>query len=241
MGINRPTLVWVPWRSCTDERHIGYWEFGWITMFVLDILNNSLCLLTGLLFLFLELSFASSNWGCFRIRRVASLHRIRVICEADGPGEGGCVGGAAISWIGVSIISVRSVMFLNASSCFGFLLRIPILRTLATLLVVEMQDRPEEITLTSSKRFLEHIISLLPKSCLIRSFLWFWIFCSNVLSLIFIGLLSAYWAHPFSLSFLVPIFAISELRTLTSVFFSSYITLIVWLIFPTVLLGDKTS
>ena len=99
---------------------------------------------------------------------------------------------------------------------------IRILRTLAALLKVEMENRPEEITLTSSGLFLEGLIFLLPRSFLRRSFLWLWIFCSNVFSLFFCGLLSAYWAKSVSLSFSVPKFRIYVMRTLISGLLGSF-------------------
>ena len=95
---------------------------------------------------------------------------------------------------------------------------IRILRTLAALLKVEMENRPEEITLTSSGLFLEGLIFLLPRSFLRRSFLWLWIFCSNVFSLFFCGLLSAYWAKSVSLSFSVPKFRIYVMRTIETLY-----------------------
>ena len=64
---------------------------------------------------------------------------------------------------------VRSVI--ECPFTFQFFLVVRILRALATVLVVERQDRAEEITLTSSVYFLERFIFLLPISFRRRSFL----------------------------------------------------------------------
>ena len=92
------------------------------------------------------------------------------------------VGGVAIGTGGLKCSNgVKSGLLMNASSCFGFHFGICIFNARATLLEVEIHERPEEITLTSSVCFRLRFIFLLPKFFLGRYFLWFTIYCSRVL------------------------------------------------------------
>ena len=96
------------------------------------------------------------------------------ICAPDGPAVFDVANCGAI---GLNLnICVRSGLFRNASSCFGFLLGILIFNDLAILLAVEIHDRPDETTLTSSVCLLLRLIFLSPVFFRVRSRLCFWIF-----------------------------------------------------------------
>ena len=79
-----------------------------------------------------------------------SLRNIRVCClvdgvdcVADGPTVSGRLGDAAIGTSGLKCnICVKCGLFANASSCLGLSFRIRTLRARATLLEVDMQERP---------------------------------------------------------------------------------------------------
>ena len=163
-------------------------------------------------------------------------------CDADGPAVLWLFGGDASGTGGLKRrICVKPGRFVEAWSCFGFRFGILIFSACATLLVVEIQDLPFEIKLTSSAGLLFRLIFLFPKSFRIRSLLWFVIFCSSVFSEIFFDLRSIYWPNSVSRSFFGPNFAMSEFLRRTSCRFGSLITLVVGLIFPTGLPGARTS
>ena len=114
------------------------------------------CFFCRLLRLIEEISDSDVSLVC--IERLFFL-RTGVICGADTPCQNGCVGGALIGWKGLKCnLWVRSSLFWNASSCFGFFLGIRTLRALDYLLVVEIQDQHKKNTLTSSGCFMERLI-----------------------------------------------------------------------------------
>ena len=93
---------------------------------------------------------------------------------------------------------------------------------------------------TNVVRFFAVPLKFLPKSFLNRYFLYLKILCSNVFSWMFFGRLLIYWPSSVIFSFFVPILAISEFRTRTSGRAGSLMTLVVGLIFLTVLPRART-
>ena len=121
---------------------------------------------------------------------------------------------------------------MNASPCLGLRFGIGIFKTRAALLEVDIQERPEEITLTSSVCFRLRFNFLLP-----NSLLWFTIFFVLYLFGLPLNVL---------LQFSVPFVLGSELcniRIPASKLWLvwSFNTFVVGLTFPTVLPGSRTS
>ena len=99
------------------------------------------------------------------------FRKMGVVCVIDGPAIAGCVGGAAIGTGGLKCrVCFRSGQFWIASSCLGLRSCVLIFKARATLLEVEMQDRPEDTKLMSSGYLRLRLIFLLAKSFLNRSF-----------------------------------------------------------------------
>ena len=125
----------------------------------------------------------SWRFEVFRKMSVGFVCTDEAICAPDGPAVFDVANFGAI---GLNLsICVKSGLFRNASSCFGFLLGILIFNDLAILLAVEIHDRPDETTLTPSVCLLLRLIFLSPVFFRIKSCSCFWIFCSRVFSLIF--------------------------------------------------------
>ena len=179
----------------------------------------------------------------FALRRMGVGVLIDVVdFDADGPALSVWLGGGAIETGGLKCsIWVKPCLFTNALSGFVVRFGICIFNARATMLELEIHERPEEITLTSSVCFRLRFTILLPKLFLGRSFLWFTIYCSRVSTCTFLGRLTLYCPHSVSLSFQFPNFAMSDFGTRTSGLFASFVTLVVGLTFPKVLTGARTA
>ena len=107
----------------------------------------------------------------FSLRRIGVSCFDGATCGADGPVVIGWVGGAASGTGGLKWRTrVKSDQLIKASLCFGLRLGIRILSARATLLEVDIQDLPDEMTLTSSDCCLFRLIFLLPRFLRTKSF-----------------------------------------------------------------------
>ena len=156
-SLENPSVFWM--FSTTDLEAGAFFCFiSWLLILLTDDVSDS------------EVSFTSIIRFSLRKMGVSCLAN-KVDCHTDGPAVSGWVGGAAIGTGGLKCcIWVKSGLYLNTSSCFGFCFGIRFLKTRATLLEVEIHERPEEITLTWSVCFRLRFMLLLPKSFLSRSF-----------------------------------------------------------------------
>ena len=227
-SVEYPSVFWI--FSTTDcDFNVFFCFLWWRLLLLIEYVSESEVLLNAIV--------------RFSLRKIGVIYLADgVDCSADGLVVSGWVGGAAIGTSRLKCsICVKSGLFMNASSCRGLRFGICIFNARATLLELEIQERPEEITLTLSVCFRLRFTFLLPESFLIESFLWFTIFCSRVFSCTFSGCLSMYCPSSVSISFRVPNLAMFDFRTQNSGLFGTFITSVVGLFFTTVLLGARTS
>ena len=128
-----------------------FWDFFFtvLLLFLIEDVSESDVSLTVIL-----------RFQVFRKMGVGCFCTDDASCAPDGPAVSD---NATCGAIGLKFnICVRSGRFWNASSYFGFLFGTLIFNDLAILLAVDMKDRPEETTLTSSVCFLLRFIFFSP-------------------------------------------------------------------------------
>ena len=148
-------------RGDTSPNECIIWDryLSWITCSMLYIFYNwrrcyYLFLLFSKRFLLLIDNVSESDVSLnvifrFSLRKMGVSCLGVIDCVANGPAWIGCVGGAASVIGGLKWrICVKSGLLTKALSCFGLHLGMRFLSARATLLEVDIHDRPDEMTLT---------------------------------------------------------------------------------------------